>query len=257
MTKDPVYFSCRFGQETFQKKAAHHYIFWCPQKNLFPEDIGAKEIALASAVRYGNGGLKELSRTVTDPFIGTSGGVSLGSWTDGKYAAPEGTILKLHGQTLDWGSAKKANLYIRLRNGAALREIRLPLTQTTRSRYQHAFFSGAFDLLSTEDVDLAGIKIIPAFLPLSAPYNIKRTFNEIILSPATAEKPIVAPPIKMQWNPAHNEVPPNVAKSTPTALDVTPQGVATPSEDLPPDIVTPHTQTCIIPRAKRKIMRGK
>ena len=246
--KELVHFSCRFGQETFQKKAAQQYIFWCPQKNLFPEDIGAKEIALGSAVRYGNGGLKELSRTVMDPFIGTSGGVNLGAWTDGKYSAPEGTILKIHGQSLDWGSVKKANLYIRLRNGAALREIRLPLTQTTRSRYQHAFFSGAFDLLSTEDVDLAGIKINPAFLGLSSPYNIKKAFQEIILSPATAEKPIIAPPIKMKF------VPPPVAVKAP---DVTPQGVATPSEDPPLDIVAPGNQTCVIPRAKRKIMRGK
>lgn len=176
------------GRETWRASSANFNVIVCPteeQKRL----TGALEEHIGLAANRKRG-ITQLNRVKAPAFIGLKD--DLGVWSECRFDVPEGTILKGYGMCCNYGKPQKnAAIYVRLREGAALREIRIRLLCESRSRHTHAYLKGHFDVLSLDEVMRHGVECKPQFQFLSNPDRIERTYECVVIVPESAP---VSPP---------------------------------------------------------------
>lgn len=87
----------------------------------------------------------------------------LGTWQRCTIQAAEGLILKIFARN-NRGYGRQtviANQYIRVREQAAYNELKVALTGHTGARYDYAYITGRFDILSLEQALERGVKVEP------------------------------------------------------------------------------------------------
>jgi hypothetical protein len=87
-----------------------------------------------------------------------------GHWIQTSYAIPDGRVIKLFAMRSIFGAEKRtANIVIRMRDGAGLKRITVPLTQHPRANIQHAVYEGRFDVLTPAEATEYGVPIPDQF----------------------------------------------------------------------------------------------
>lgn len=199
----PLYIDALIGGQSYEKTSAMLHMYYCPQPNKLPDDakLRGKEVHLGQIDKLASTSVSKVSALPFLPYVGVNAAIagSLGKWWQSRYAVEDGAVIKIHGQRVSWGVVKKANLYIRIREGAAVTQLTIDLPSNQYSRFQTATVKGNFDLLTLDEVDELGISIPSAFVKLSNPSAITGVFATSILVPASQTKPKPVPkPIAMK-----------------------------------------------------------
>jgi hypothetical protein len=88
-----------------------------------------------------------------------------GQWIVGRYAVPEQSIVRIRSQHRELRNGpfyENASLLIRMREQAALRVVRVTLTQHEYAATHFAYFEGRFDIVRPEWFEQLGYVPVPA-----------------------------------------------------------------------------------------------
>lgn len=87
-----------------------------------------------------------------------------GHWIQTSYAVPDGRVVKIFATRSIFGAEKRtANILLRMRSGAGLKRITVPLTQHVRANIQNAVYEGRFDILTRAEAAEYGVPVPVAF----------------------------------------------------------------------------------------------
>lgn len=147
------------GEETFPNASAKVHVFWTPQHNR-----RGKETHIGNASKEPTTGVSIIQHpramSAAPGYLD-----ELGKWTTATYDVPEGTLLKVFMQrSSGFGTMiVRANMFIQMRERAALRQVRARLTGDSRAQFQSAVIAGRFDVLSLDEAAALGAAVPPHF----------------------------------------------------------------------------------------------
>lgn len=169
-----------FGDETFDTGNAKVAVFAVPCKiyNSFDRechiDLAAKKSDIPVSFQNRIGTFNAYNEVFRN---------DLGKWTQAVYRVEEGMIFKIfahraggHGQRV-----VNASQFIRIREAAAFREVKIKLTQNPKARFSFAVIKGCFDLLTVDEAVKRGVKLNIMFKHTLAHGEVARVmeFNTI------------------------------------------------------------------------------
>lgn len=183
------------GTENWDIGGSKVYLFVCPTSR---HPLTGKEMHLFDVAkqRSSNARMPTIS-AVGNPAV-TPAGLGMkpeiaGKWTDAVYDVPDSVLLKLMVQRSQNGNAKSINVLFSMREGAALRRIRIPTIVNRRSTRQTVTIEGRFDVLSLQEAALVGYAppapFVPSFLP--SRWSAIPGFQVIEVSPENVARPVV------------------------------------------------------------------
>lgn len=178
------------GKELFDGANATVAIFACPDRvyTSFKEELN-----IDSAARKDNIPVTRQQYKGKVSAWAEDARADLGSWTQAVYDCAEGMVFKIfaHKHTGHGSRTYNVNQFIRVRKNAAYREIRVQLTNDTRSRFQYATIKGRFDILSLEDAEKRGVKTNPRFKHTFKKDDVNRVMEFIEIEAEKASPVIV------------------------------------------------------------------
>lgn len=192
-----MYIDTLTGQQTWNGSQGKFHILWMPSRKN-KKHVGLGECHLYLAANQSRGGVARVKNQVTPALVGLVTGVD-NQFNETRFDVPEGQILKLSGFTregadedgTDEGIKRMAQHYIRMREGAALRMVKMDLpNEHGRARFPFAYIQGQFDLLTLEEAESYGVKTPPAFHKAFSTTRFKLLFKEEIITPETKAKTI-------------------------------------------------------------------
>jgi hypothetical protein len=146
------------GNETFPSASAKVQVFFVPTR-----EFGGKELPLSQAAQAAGGVVRLHARGGSQPAgLGMNAGV-VGMWHSASYDLPDGAVVKLFCHRSMQTNKLTGNQFIRMRAGAALREVRARLSGYAKAAIQTAVFRGRFDIISPEEAVALGARIPPEF----------------------------------------------------------------------------------------------
>lgn len=183
-----------YGKENFPQASSQLWLFYVPLVG--PGETRRNEVHLWAAAKEPATGVRKVSRGGADAVPASLiGDRQLGTWSDNRFDLPEGTVLKLFAtKKTSWSSLKQsAIIYIRVRNGAALRRFHFDTTRTQRlsSRETIEAINGRFDVLTPGEVANMGGPLMPSHLqPAATRAMVDALFREEIIAPETQQVPL-------------------------------------------------------------------
>lgn len=183
------------GFETFDDASAKVHVFWCPQgqyANAEGSEVQAEchlnQAAKPSDPPHSSGVMKGPSTRDTSQARN-----ELTQWYVNSYGVPEGTVLKMFGsRSTKWNERRlTASIYIRVREQAALRRIRMGLTNNELSVRSHAELTGRFDVLTVEEVKALGVPILKIYERFADPLWYGALFELVEIEPEEAIRTVV------------------------------------------------------------------
>lgn len=178
------------GSQTWNQSQARLNAIWVPTKA--KTHAGLKECHLSIAAAQNRGQTQRIKGSKATALVGLD--ADLGEFWETRYDMPEGSVVKMAAfkQEAD-GFKKMANVYIRLREGAALRMMKFELpNEHGRSRYPFAYVTGHFDYITASEAEAYGVKTNPVFLKSFGKARFKLCFEDVIIEPETKEKKVIA-----------------------------------------------------------------
>lgn len=164
------------GQENFEVGTCKVHLFFSPS-NHFP----GNEAHIGVVARQGTHGI---AMAGFPEVLRAAPGYKddLGKWTRGTYEVPEGVVLKVFASRS--GSRRSmANLYIQMREGAALRRLIIPTTQWAQGQFQEVTVEGRFDTLTLAEATALGVKTPPQYAHFFARTNVDQAMDIRELAP--------------------------------------------------------------------------
>lgn len=174
------------GNVNLRDGQAKAYCFHCP-----PEAQGIEERHLGQAAKSSQ--TYERVQQVT-PFVQAIAAVQGytvehgGKTSRVTYQVAEGEIIKVFGQRRA-GANKlpvSASMFLRVRDSAALREVRVKFLTDPKIVEPFAFVRGRFDIITVEDAIAAGIKVNPNFIRQFGSGAVSHIMEVIVAAPETA-----------------------------------------------------------------------
>lgn len=150
---EPIIIDITHGSETTRQSGAKLLAFWCTL-DLSLSRNGMPESGLDDAIRSGDCGIKQVSRTMTQAYAGSP---DSGIWTQGRYTAPEGTLIKLFAEKTAWGHlSERGSVMIQASKYAPDTELWIDLTGEARANLHRAVVRGRFHILSFKELRAIG-----------------------------------------------------------------------------------------------------
>ena len=187
-------FDATYGKENFPTASCQLWIFHVPLAA--PGLPRIPEAHIWAAAKLGGSGITKASRAGANCIPASLMGDSkLGMWNDERFEVVDGTIIKLFAtRKVGWSSMQeKAVIYLRARQGAALRKIDFATTRTPNisTRREIEAVNGRFDILTPGEVAQAGgIPLAGGLQPAASQVQIDRMFTLHVLSGETERTPI-------------------------------------------------------------------
>ncbi len=177
------------GSENFPGMTAKAHLFVVPCR-AFPNPKG--EAHIASAAKAGSYGVRKHSGGASIS-AGIGMPADMGFFTQTQYDIEQGVILKLFVmKRVGTQPLRTASQFIRLREGAALNRIEIPLTGHTRASLQTCFIEGRFDFVSVAAAEKAGVSINPMHRRGFDVTQVRGLMNLRVLSGETQAAPVLA-----------------------------------------------------------------
>ncbi len=153
------------GEETFDTGNAKTQVFAVPCKIFNSFD---REFVIDHAARSGDVPVQIQNRGAPISAYQETFRDDLGKWATSSYRVSEGMIFKVWTRrgAMHGGQCVTASQYIRMRDGAAYREIKCLLTGHPKARYQHSTIKGCFDLITPEQAKSRGVQVNEVFRSL-------------------------------------------------------------------------------------------
>ncbi len=103
----------------------------------------------------------------------------LGGWTQSVFHVEEGMIFKIFAHRAGIHGQRVTNVsqFIRIRAGAAYRELKVKLTGSPKARFEYATIKGCFDILTLEDAEKRGVKVPSNFKTFFRPVEVARVME--------------------------------------------------------------------------------
>lgn len=176
------------GEQTWNGSQAKFHSIWTPTKA--KNHIGLKECHLSIAAQQGRGNCSRVKTSKQTALVGLD--EDLGTFWETRYELPEGTILKVTGWKQEEGFKKFANFYLRMREGAALRMVKLDLPNAGgRARFPYAYARGHFDIITPGEAETWGVKTNAVFHKTFGKSRFKLCFEDMILEPEKEAKTVL------------------------------------------------------------------
>lgn len=177
------------GEVNLRKQSAKCYAFHAPKKG----GNGNEEVFLDAATKNGTNGLSV--RKVGTPEVfsaipGTKQEIG-GRFFRQKFDLLDGEIIKVM-VTVRRGYGERevnANVFLRVREGAAHRRLRFRLLDHADVSHTHAEIEGTFDILSLEDVEAAVKKFLPLYRIYGRSGAVAQAITEDIIIQAEQSAP--------------------------------------------------------------------
>lgn len=117
----------------------------------------------------------------------------MGKWTQTVYTAEDGMIFKIFAHRAGLHGQRKTDAcqFIRIRDDAAYREIKVQLVGSPKARFQHAIIKGCFDILTPEQAETYGVKIAQAFRHTMDAGEVRRIMEFKVLRAETGPQKVV------------------------------------------------------------------
>lgn len=160
-----------------------------------------KPMFISDAAKGATAGITQPTRSTFLPAsrVGMS---EMGNWFDGQFDVPEGVIIRLFGRRQDRsqaalragnGAAKRGVVYIRLREGAALRRLTLNTIDDNMTSNIPVVVEGRYDILSLREAGAAGVAITTEDLQLTKPDAVRGVLVHTEVAPmrAVADKAVI------------------------------------------------------------------
>lgn len=189
------------GFETFDDASAKVHVFWCPQGQARAQQPGTESPAAPAEIECH---LNQAAKPSDPPHpSGVMKGpsmrdtpqarIELTQWYVSSYGVPEGTVLKMFGaRSTKWNERRlTASIYIRVRERAALRRIRMGLTNNELSVRTHAELTGRFDVMSVEEVKALGVSVLGIYERFADPLWYGALFELVEIEPEEAPRTVV------------------------------------------------------------------
>ncbi len=179
-----------YGTETFDTGNAKVSIFAVPCRvyNSFDREIHVEVAAKKSDIPVRIQSKGNLINPYAEVYRN-----DLGGWTQAVFHVEEGMIFKIfaHRAGLHGQRVVNAAQFIRIRAGAAYREMKIKLTGSPKARFEHATIKGCFDMITLEDAERRGVKVPSHFRTFFQPTEVARVMNSIILRGETETPTLV------------------------------------------------------------------
>jgi len=148
--------------------------------------LGHQELFLDKAAGEGPTAGKIIQRMTNPIFIPAVVGKPKeigGMLVDQTFSISDGEILKIFAHLRGgYGSrVKTANVFLRVREGAAVQKIRIKISSNPNAAFQYAEIEGAFDILDPDDVEATGVKMLEQFRDSMSLANRQRVISEVIV----------------------------------------------------------------------------
>lgn len=182
-----ILFETVTGNETQQSGICNFSLFYYQ-----PES--RKEVYINKAFAALENQQRLVRRTIRREAAVSGMGVNVGGfWDFATFESAEGCLFKVFArQRRAWNSLiQQACVFIRPREGAAFRKIQIPTLQISgKSRVQHAFVSGRFDLVTMQEaMDIDRVFIQPVFRPMFAEESVNASMTIEVLEREAESKP--------------------------------------------------------------------
>lgn len=155
---EPIILDLVHGSENTRQAGARLLAFWCTtDKSQMRNEM--PECGLDDAIRNGTCGINQVSRLFKDAYAGDP---KSGSWTQGRYTVPEGTLLKLFAEKTAWGHlSERGSIMVKFSKHAPDTELWIELTGEARANFQRATVRGRFYILSYAELrDIGYLKLL-------------------------------------------------------------------------------------------------
>lgn len=174
------------GSETFPSASAKVQCFFVPTR-----EFGGKELPLSQAAQVSGGVVRLHARGGSQPAgVGMNANV-VGLWHSASYELPDGALVKLFCHRSMQTNKLTGNQFIRMRTGAALREIRARLTGYGKAAISSAVFRGRFDIISPEEAAALGARIPVEFQRFYTAGAVRGVFDYEVLAEETQPRTVV------------------------------------------------------------------
>jgi len=173
------------GNQTWKGSQASFNVLWVPNDK--KKHVGLKECHLYVAGNQLRGGVSRLKSQTNNALVGMD--KNAGFYVESRFDMNEGTVLKLSAfiregaEDGDEGIKRFGQQYVRLREAAALRMVRMTLpNEHGKNRYPYAYIRGHFDLLTVEEALAYGVKTHKNFVKTFSKSRFKTLFVDDILT---------------------------------------------------------------------------
>lgn len=178
------------GNVNMRKQSAKIHAFHSPRKG----GVGNKEVFLDKASKSGvtSGHIRKVGVPEFCAAIpGTKQEIG-GRFVKQTFDIEEGEILKLFVDVRPgYGNPKRTgSVFIRVRRNAAHRKIRIKMIDHADVAYTHAEVEGCFDVLTLNELDAAGVKVLKGLRHLSSEANLERIISENIVIQPEVSAPV-------------------------------------------------------------------
>lgn len=192
-----VLLEAMFGSEVFQDATAKVALFATPARG-----SAFKETHIAIAAKKADYPVTKLNQSGPHSAWSAGAAAELGQWTIANFNMEEGSFVKIFVKRhRGFGSrVRQAAQYIRMREGAAYREITIQLTGNAKARYNTATIKGRFDIIDLKEADARGIETGIHFRRFFDRAEVAHVMEMKILEPETNSVPVVRERLKRDKN---------------------------------------------------------
>jgi hypothetical protein len=154
---------------------------------------GNGELFLDKAAREGpaTAVLRRIGLPKFEPSISGRLPAMVGECITQAFEVADGEVIKAF-VTVRYGYGRlplQGSAYLRVRAAAAHRRIRFQVTENLTASFTHAEIQGPLDILTLDELDSLGIKVLPAFRQFCSPEVVSRLITEnLVIQPELAPK---------------------------------------------------------------------
>lgn len=177
------------GNQNFPGKLAKVYAFVVPSRR-FP---APGEVPLFTAAKEATFGVRKHSgggRILACEGMSDAAGF----FNQTTYEVPEGLILKVFAtkKTPVSDGTRVGAVFIQTRADAALQRIEVVLNDHPGATITRAHIEGRFDVVSLEDAEKAGVRVLPMNRRTFFAESVKGLISRKVIAPETKAKPVVS-----------------------------------------------------------------
>jgi len=168
------------GNVVLRNQSGQVRVFHCPQRG----GKGTTESFLDAASKAGTTAsvVRRVGSMSLSPSVPGLNPKIVGQFCQQLFDIEEGEIVKVFVDCRNnYGKRPtRASIYLRLRATAATRLIRFKVTDHPSSAFQHGEIEGNFDILTLNEVEAAGVKVLAQFRSFCSDAVVQRAISEQI-----------------------------------------------------------------------------